>query len=539
MPVPAAVRRSGPRAFAYPFPSMLSQLIPPAVRRRARGARRATVVAAAALGLGALGCKNDVDITNPNTVTTATFWRTSTDAEQGLTAAYNTLGYLGLYLRWSTFAYDIRSDEGTSLSPWSDLQNFNKFTFSSYDFDANRDIFNDTYALVSRSNQVIARVPSITMDATRRDQIVGEAKFLRGLAYWHLMTLYGPNAPLITDTVSYTTRGASSDSATTWAQIEKDFTDAAAVLPKTTASQSGGHATAIAAQGMLGKTLLQERKWTQAAAALLPIINQQYGSVALESGPAGYLRLFNGASNRNSPETLFELQTGNPDLAATQGINGLNIARFMGPCGPSYCDGLPTRWFFQQFFTDSTTDGKLDPRLDATLWYYKGDTTKVYSVPWRTRYGNDTTSIYFKKYGEYYNGSTDQVFDAQINFKILRYADVLLMYAEAQNELGNVATAAQYVNQVRTRVNLKPLAAGLSQAAMRAAILHERLLEFGLEGQRWMDLGRQNLFADVPTLIAHDSDFGQGRFEYPKSVLLPIPQAEINLNPNVRQNAGW
>jgi hypothetical protein len=72
---------------------------------------------------------------------------------------------------------------------------------------------------------------------------------------------------------------------------------------------------------------------------------------------------------------------------------------------------------------------------------------------------------------------------------------------------------------------------------VRAAILKERLLEFGLEGQRWLDLGRQNLFADLPTLRSHDTDFNT--FEAGKSALLPIPQRERNLNPNVRQNPGW
>ncbi|GJG87202.1 membrane protein [Gemmatimonadetes bacterium T265] len=518
---------------------MLSRLIPPALRRAGRTVAAGAVVGVA--GLGALGCKNDVNITNPNTITVQTYWQTATDAQAGLTAAYNTLGFLGTFLRWQGFSYDIRSDEGTSYSPWNDLQNFCKFVFSSYDFDVNRDTFNDTYTLISRSNQVIAHVPKINMDTATRSQVVAEGKFLRGLAYFHIITLFGPNAPLITDTVAITTRAASSDSATMFAQIEKDFSDAAAVLPKQTMSASGGHATAGAAQGMLGKTLLQERKWSQAAAALLPIINRQYGTFSLDSvgssGPAGYTRLFTQAANLSSNESLFEVQMGNPTLAAANGINGLNMSKMIGPCGPSYCDGRPTVWFYQQFLIDSTTDGQVDPRLDVTLFRYKGDTTVVYAQTWNKRYGTDTTTVYWKKYGEYYSGSTDQVWDAQINFKVLRYADVLLMYAEAQNELGNTAGAAQYVNQVRARVNLKPISSTLSPSAMRAAILHERLLEFGLESQRWLDLGRQQLFSDVATLVSHDADFKN--FVYPKSVLLPIPQNEINLNPNVKQNPGW
>jgi len=149
----------------------------------------------------------------------------------------------------------------------------------------------------------------------------------------------------------------------------------------------------------------------------------------------------------------------------------------------------------------------------------------------------DTTRVYWKKYGEYYTGSNDQNWEAQINFKVLRYADVLLMQAEALNEQGQTANALPLVNQVRQRVGLRPLAAGLSQVQMRNAILNERLLEFGLEGQRWLDLGRQNLFADLATLRSHDPDFNT--FVAGKSQLLPITQRERNLNPNVRQNPGW
>jgi hypothetical protein len=195
---------------------------------------------------------------------------------------------------------------------------------------------------------------------------------------------------------------------------------------------------------------------------------------------------------------------------------------------------------------ERTTTGNVDPRLDATIFYYKGDTTMVYNRTWggwrdsTNQGGNyaDVNRLYFKKYGEYYLGKNDQSWEAQINYKVLRFADVLLMQAEALNEQGQTAAAEQYVDRVRARVGLPPLgAAALTQTGMRAAILKERLLEFGLEGQRWLDLGRQNLFADLTTLKAHDPDFNT--FERGKSELLPITQRERNLNPNINQNPGW
>jgi hypothetical protein len=319
-------------------------------------------------------------------------------------------------------------------------------------------------------------------------------------------------------------------------------------MPRQLLSASNGRATAGSAQGMLGKVQLQQRKWQQAAATLLPVINGQYGAYRLVDD---YATLFRQEGN-NSAESLFEVQMGNVDTCG-QGLCGNNVSKMVGPCGPGYCDGLPTRWYFTQFFTDSTTTGRVDPRLGATIFYYKGDTTRVYNRTWagwrdstnkddkgnfvrNARYA-DTTVIYFKKYSEYYLASNDQNWEATINYKVLRYADVLLMYAEALNEQGQPAQAAAFVNLVRARVGLRPLSAGLSQAQMRAAILAERAKELGLEGQRWRDLGRQNLFADLAGLRARDPDFNA--FVAGKSQLLPIPTREVNLNPNIRQNPNW
>ncbi len=505
--------------------------------------RRATLGAAlaGAAALGAAACNNDVDITDPNAPSSQTFWRSAGDAQAGVTATYNVLLRTGTGQRWWAFAHDLRSDIGTSTSPWAELQAFIKFQFpAGYDFEVNRELWNHSYALISRANLVTTNVPNIAMDTARRSDLVAEAKFLRGITYFNLISLFGGNVPLYTDTLTATDRPASSDSATLYAQIESDLRDAAQTLPVQLMSASGGRATAGAAQGMLGKVQLQQRKWAAAAATLLPVVNGQYGAYDLVPN---YGDLFRNTGN-NSNESLFEVQMGNVDTCG-QLLCGNNVSKMIGPCGPSYCDGLPTRWYFQQFLTERTTAGRLDPRLDATLYYYKGDTTRVYNRTWaswrdespgrRDEY-RDTTRIFFKKYGEYYTGSNDQLWEAQINYKVLRFADVLLMYAEALNEQGQPGAAAPFVNRVRARVGLRPLA-GLSQAEMRAAILKERLLEFGLEGQRWMDLGRQNLFANLAELRAHDPDFNT--FEPGTSVVLPITQRERNLNPNVRQNPGY
>jgi hypothetical protein len=316
-----------------------------------------------------------------------------------------------------------------------------------------------------------------------------------------------------------------------WAQIQADLQAAVTALPVSYTGSDIGRATSGAAQGLLGKVLLQQRKWSEAAAALLPVI--QSGRYSLASSYASNFT----AAGKNNGESLFEVQVGDPSLASAQGVYGLNMAKMIGPCGPSYCDGRPTRWYFNQFFPDTTNRAVYDSRLDATMFWNNPVGEDVYGTQFRQRYGVTSAELFFKKYGEYW--MTDQQWDASINFKVLRYADILLMYAEALNEQGGPAAAKPFVDQVRARAGLAALATGLTQVQMRDAILHERLVEFGLESQRWLDLERQNLLtaAYLPTLQAHDAEFQF--FTAGKSDLLPIPQAEINLNPNVTQNPGW
>ena len=489
-------------------------------------------LAVVAAGLGAAGCQNDLNITDPNQPSSQTFWASALDAQSGVNAAYNGLLRLGTAQRWWAFAYDQRSDLGTSTSPWPELREFVKHQFpSGFDVPFTSDSWNDTYVMIGRANLAIANVPQIPMDTVQRAALTGEAKFLRGLGYYHLISLFGGNIPLVTTPQTAADRPASSDSAAIYAQIEKDFTEAAAALP---IGVGTGRATKGAAQGMLGKVQLQQRKWAQAATTLLPVVQGQVGGYRLV---ANYGDLFRTSGN-NGPESLFEAQMGSVDLCG-QGLCGNNVSKMIGPCGPSFCDGLPTRWYFREFLRDSTTDGRVDPRLEATIFFYRGDSTTVFNRSWRSRYGFDTTAIYWKKYGEYYTDLVESTWEAQINPKFLRFADVLLMYAEALNEQGQPVQAAPFVNQVRARARLRPLPAGLDQTAMRAAILRERALEFGLEGQRWNDITRQRLFtgAGLTQLRANDPDFVT--FTPGRSEVLPIPQNERNQNPNIRQNAGY
>jgi hypothetical protein len=499
---------------------------------------RSTLLPVLLMGAALTASCVDVDVTDPNAPSSATAWETQNDAIQAINAVYNGIQQNGVYGRWLSFPFDIRADDGRSQSPWTDLANWNKFSFSAYDFEPNHAVFYEHYNTIFRANLVIANVPGIDMDPALRDRIVGEAKFLRGLLYFNLINAYGgENLPLQTEPSVIEDQAPAPGPAAIWTQIEQDLEDAAAVLPDSYSGADVGRATKGAANGMLGKVLLQQRKWADAAAVLGPLI---------ESGRYSLLPNYGDnfiPSGNNNAESLFEAQFGSR-ATLSQGVRGLNMGKFFGPCGgQSFCDGLPTTWFLEQFFPDSSVYGQVDPRLDSTLFYnapgemvYGEKFADVYATQLADPARTDSV-VFWKKYNAYYNPIQD--FDEPINFKVLRYADVLLMQAEALNEQGKTADAYPFIDQVRDRVHLKPLPSGLTQEEMRARILHERLLELGLEQQRWLDLQRQNLLtaAYLPVLQEHDAEFDL--FTVGKGELLPIPTPEVNLNPNVDQNPGW
>jgi len=487
--------------------------------------RRLALVPLAALAAGCV----DLDLTNPNEQTTETFWKTEQDALLGVNATYRALQENGVYGRWLQFAYDVRSDIGFSRSPWGDLANFTTTTFTSYDFEVNRQIWQHHYGAILRANQVIDNVPNIQMNTALRDRIVGEARFIRALMYFNLAVLY-ENVPLVLEPPSPTDRPAQVNAAQVWAQVEQDLTDAIAVLPASYSGADVGRATRGAATALLGKAHLQQREWAQAATRFQTVV--QSGTYTLLPN---YADNFTQAGDNNA-ETIFEVQFGGPEVLAA-GSRGQNIIKMMGPCDVGFCDGEPSTWYRGVLSSETTTSGQPDPRLDATLFYNRPGGMDVYGTSFAARYGNRLGDAFWKKYGEHYKTSQD--WDNPINVKVLRLGGVLLLYAEALNESSGPAAAKEHVDRVRARAGLAPLPAGLSQAQMRDRIAQEQLRELGLENERFLWLKRHGWLTDparIEQLRTHDPDFNVFA---PHRALLPIPSTETNLNPNVQQNPGW
>jgi hypothetical protein len=488
-------------------------------------------LAPALLGVMAAGC-NDLDVTNPSQRTTETFYRNRADALAAVNATYHSIQELGVFGRWLVFADDMRSDIASSSSPWPELANFTRTVLASYDFEVNIHLWQHTYWTIFAANQVIASVPPLeNVSQADKDRFVAEAKFLRALAYFNLVTLF-ENVPLVTQPLSAVERPATVPPAEVWAQIEQDLEEARAVLPDDYGENDVGRATSGAATALLGKAHLQQREWAEASALFAEVIGS--GQYQLLDEYADNFR----ADRDNNEESIFEVQfTDNTQLA--QGSAGYSGPKLYGPCGPAFCDANPTQWYFDQFFPDPSDRTVYDPRLDVTIFWNRPGGMDVFGTPFAERYADRLDILFPKKYTQWYTTRTDELFDNPINFKVLRLGGVLLYHAEALNEQNQVEAARDFVNQVRARpsVNQPAIPAGLTQAQMRDVIEHEYLMEMGFETERFRYLQRQNRLddaADIALLLSHDPHFVD--FVVGRSIRLPIPNSEVDLNPNADQN---
>ena len=509
---------------------------------------------AAALLLSTASCKKylDLDITNPNRVDESNFWKNETDALQGLNAVYGNFYRNGSPgSRWTPFYMDIRSDDGYSTSPWNELRSVGALNITQYSFEVNYDTWWHHWRGVYRANQVLARVPEIEMDQALKTRYIAEAKFLRALYYYSLVTIWG-SIPLILEPSQPTDKPAQVPQEEIWAQIEKDLNEAAADLPTAYTGDDIGRATKGAAYGLLGRVHLQQKEYQQTVDALTWLI----------SGPGQSLYdLMPDFSDNfkhtteNNKESVFEIQfkmrpENGGDDGPTSNV-GTSRAPFFAPPGHGFSDANMHRWVVHEFLKEQTASGDRDPRLAATALYDSTDErgpdfTIVYGGTFTSKnFPNDMKSrVWYHKYlDDYFRINEFEVFNSPINFRLIRFADVLLMYAEALNGLNRTADAYEYVDRVRERAGLAKLSVtmpGLGQAAFLRQLEHERIMELTGESLRWNDLARWGYFDDqtkLNELKARDPEFNN--FVLGRNKYMPIPQSEIDINPNLVQNPNW
>jgi starch-binding outer membrane protein, SusD/RagB family len=491
--------------------------------------RTRSLVLPVALAVLQSGC-NDLLTENPKSViTTEGFFRSAADAEAAIAAAYQPLSSGDVWDTALQWGLNAASDDAR-VGPEEENNNIIALTQLRWDprnpyvagSTASSGPWAGLYRIITRANLILERVPEIEMDATAKDQVLAQAKFLRALAYFYLVRLYG-DVPLVTTTAEQFAFGARTPKADVYARIIQDATEAETVLPLSWDAAGKGRATQGAADALLAELYLWRssaegtNEWQQAADAAKKIIDS--GVYALLPN---YIDAFLPRSETRSEE-VFAAQASNATGAPSLAIAYWTYPRALDPNGRGgWGTYQPLPWFIASYPAG-------DYRREVS--FFTSGTTPS---------GQDTTFLpHIYKYRP-----TNRPGPFDDNWPIYRYADVLLMYAEALNELGEPGQAIQYVNQVRARARNGTGAEGraqpadlpaTSQAATREAIFQERHWELAFEGKRWFDMVRRG--ADY--FLAAQANDPTATDPQATDMLWPIPQAQIDLNPQLTQNPGY
>ena len=484
-----------------------------------------------------------LDLQNENTLSTGVYWKTESDVEAGVVAVY------GMFYRQGTWTRNIY----TQMIGMAD--EYTKFIFTDYNFsEVNAKIWREHYTAIFRANQVLDNIGNVPFsNETHRDDLIGQTKFLRAFYYFYLTALWD-NVPLVLSTSSAADKPMQATADEILTQIEEDLEDAITKLPSTRDANNYGRPTKGAAYGLLAKAYAQHHKWEDAKRCLEWLVDGE--------GKNYYTLVPNWADNfsnytEDNKESLYEIHfslTNKVGFDQTDNYLdpnaqlGTQIEMNQAPTGIGWNNIEARRWLVDYYKREQTTDGKNDSRLFYTLWYDGAASDfpeypnqLIYGSPWNSDWGN---RVFIKKYS---TDASPLYYWNDNNFRSLRYADMLLLYAEALNELNATppSKAIECLNRVRNRVNLPKIEdskyyngsqISTNKDAFREHLKIERALELAMECVRWVDLKRWGINdqATLDELKARDSDFNN--FIIDKSIRMPIPQSEVDNNPNLNQN---
>jgi tetratricopeptide (TPR) repeat protein len=536
--------------------------------------RRTLILGALVLTMPFVACQSAdqlLDVTSPTTVSDETFWTQENDAVLTLNGTYAQLP------DW----FEIIGHDGLTDNGGVNRQFDSRYVFSDGTFDPQsvygRERWNRWFPGVARANILLGnidRIPASSIDPVRKARYIAEAKFLRAVLYLQLVATYGPVPMPLTPMTDAEARELTNATTTQlYDQIIKDLDEAAAVLPVSYTGVDIGRATKWAAVSYKARAALYAGRYQVAADAAKQVIDANvyalhpnYGELFLYAGEASKERIF---TRNYAKSTQATGQTNNifgeygpytnSASATVIPIRQLVDAYLMKP------DGLPittSPLYVAKAWTPTDTlsyTSNRDPRLGFTILYPgapwdggvfdsrpRGISTKPEAVDLQNAQVS-VTGFNIRKYIDVID-KTDRG-NGGIDIILMRYADVLLMYAEAKFELGqNDALALAAFNQVRARVQM-PAAATLTRDEIR----RERRVELAFEGLRLFDIRRWKIAETVmpaPAVCGIDYINAAGATvrqcqpasarQFPaRSYLWALPQTELDLNPNLKQNTGF
>ncbi|QLE02201.1 RagB/SusD family nutrient uptake outer membrane protein [Galbibacter sp. BG1] len=466
-----------------------------------------------------------------NNLNGSTFYSSPDDAVAAVTGAYTILQSRDYY-KVQIYALEYALGDYAFTEGGFQYANFENFQFDNTQLEV-RGLWDSSFLGIARANVVLERVPEIEFtDEKLKERILGEAHFLRGLYYFFLVKLYG-DAPIIdkivegpSDPLYFPSRSPKEE---VYAFIEADLKAAIDLLPakEDYADADVGRATKGSAQGYLGKVYLYQEKFQEARDAFKKVIDGQVGNYALVPN---YEDNFTD-TNENNQESLFEIQfvggTGNVWAGDDTGeeTESTYFGTLFGPGPQVFGNAYPSDDVNAMF--DANPNDTIRRKYTVAR---PGDTWRSWDPveieDWNSRIPQAGGNSAIRK-GNL--GPDESLLQSGINWRLMRYADVLLMFAEAENEVsGPTAAAYAAINEVRARAMVDPLTRGMSKDEFFNAIRMERRLELTFEVSRYFDLIRWGLGSEMPG------------FKVGKNELLPVPASALNSNPNLApQNPGW
>lgn len=462
-------------------------------------------------------CKKDFIERQPeSTASVGEVYKTDKDFQDAVTGCYN--AFMGQYQIFWIFG-DLRSDDSKQeLFSNISLLTVDNFTLSN-EATVVRDAWRNYYRAINRINTLLSKIepvdPAVVPNKAR---YTAEVKFLRALAYFDLVRIFG-DVPMITNVIdidkAYNIPREKVDKIYDDIII-KDLAEAENNLLAKYTGADVGRATKGAAKALLGRVYLARKDFVKADAKLQELTTLGYSLLK------NFNDLFDYTKNEHHSEYIFDIEyeegmsLGN-NLTNNFLPNSVSMASFYGIAGSRGEMNSPTDDLISSF------DLK-DQRKSITAMkggYTDANGNFVALLP-------TTSQSYTKKYiTKVITGG-----DSKVNWKVIRYADVLLMYAEALNENGKIPESVTYLNQVHTRAGLDPYPSNLSKDQLREKIYLERRLELAFEGHRWFDLVRTGRALSVL------QSFGMK----PYMTVFPIPLGQILLinNPQIfPQNQGY
>ena len=484
-------------------------------------------------------CKEDFLTVIPETnLSSATFFKKEADFQQAVNAAYvplrsivNDRAYLlgemhsdnTYYYRNILFgATEQQEDIADFAVPTANGVTSNTHVLNQYRLD---------FQIIARVNQILALIDGVEFGADSKNNLKGQAHFLRAYAYFELVRYFG-KVPLHLEPVTVRQEAALPLATTDelYAQIIKDATAATTFLPLKS-KQEAGRATSGAAKTLLANVYVVQKKWAEAETLLKDVVS---------SGEYALMPDYNDAfstntGNKNNKESVFEVQF----LEGSAGLNGSFIYNFLPrPMSPDELRPIAGTSNPQPL----TGEGNNAPTPDVIAAYETGDKRKDISIGYVTLSGSlraNKTFPYIKKFAKTHSlhGNTGN------NWPIYRYSEVLLFLAEALTEQNKTADASTYLNLVRSRAGLAATTA-TSQADLREVVYRDRRSELAFENKRWFDLVRTGRAIETITAYGNRIKANPVDYYYPEgatargnaftniSLLYGLPADEAALSPH-------